>query len=182
MKKIAQAIAVVGMLSAFGTMGIINTAQAEGVSGLSFVVNVKQLGGRLLGNGGKPGPNCYTFLEDGTWIDPLFLAPFPGFLFPGEWVQDSKGATTRYTASAESPFFPDSDPDDEVDDSIPPLLLIQEGQITPGFAEGQQRLKAISTLYIVDEIAEDRKGLLLAEFVSTGYEGFDEDLCLSDVL
>jgi len=178
----AYLIVVVGLLTALGTIGITSTAHAEGVSGLSFVVNVKQLGGRLLGNGGKPGPNCYTFLEDGTWIDPLFLGPFPGFLFPGQWVQEPKGATTRYIAIAESPFFPDSDPNDEIDDSIPPLLLIQEGQITPSFAEGQQRLKAISTLYIVDEDAEDRKGLLLAEFVSTGYEGFDDDLCLSDVL
>jgi hypothetical protein len=182
MKIKTHVIAVVGLLSAFGTIGIINTAQAEGVSGLSFVVNAKQLGGRLLGNGGKPGPNCYTFLEDGTWIDPLFLAPFPGFLFPGEWVQDSMGATTRYTASAESPFIPDSDPGDEIDDSITPLLLIQDGQITPGFAPGQQRLKAISTLYIVDPAAEGRMGLLLAEFVSAGDEGFDDDLCLSDVL
>jgi hypothetical protein len=91
------------------------------------------------------------------------------------------GATTRYIASAESPFSPDSDAGDGIDDSIPPLLLVQEGQITPGFAAGQQRLKAISTLCIVDETAGDRKGLLLAEFVSTGYEGIDEALCLSEV-
>jgi hypothetical protein len=182
MKKKAHMIAVIGLLSAFGTIGMINTAQAEGVSGLSFVVNVKQLGSSLLGNGGKPGPNCYTFLDDGTWIDPLFLAPFPGFLFPGDWVHDSLGATTHYTASAESPPIPDSDPNDGVDDSVPPLLLIQEGKVTPSFAPGQQRLVAFSTLYIVDPSAEGRKGLLLAEFVSTGYEGFDAELCLSDVL
>ena len=90
-----------------------------------------------------PGPNCYSFLEDGTWIDPLYLNPF------GAWVpDDSNGAVERYTAAAVAG----------------PLVLVQEGQITPTAGNGQVRLQAFSTLYLAPE------DLVLAQFMSTGYE------------
>lgn len=91
-----------------------------------------------------PGPNCYSFLDDGppmTWIDPLFFNPF------GTWnVEDSNGAVTRYTAEA----------------IAGPFVLVQNGMWSPASSKGQVRLKAFSTAYLFGEI--------VAKFVSTGYE------------
>jgi hypothetical protein len=95
-----------------------------------------------------PGPNCYSFLDDGTWIDPLFLNPF------GTWVPNENGVITRYTATAE---FPGGF-------GLPPLTLVQEGKITPSSGRGKVRLQAFSTLYITGT------DTVLAQFVSTGYE------------
>ena len=95
-----------------------------------------------------PGPNCYSFLEDGTWIDPLFLEPV------GIWAPDSNGVVTRYTAAAD---FPGGF-------GLPPLLLVQEGQITPTAGDGQVRLHAFSTVFL------GGTDVVLAEFMSTGYE------------
>jgi hypothetical protein len=40
-----------------------------------------------------PNPNCYSFLEDGTWIDPLFPNPI------GMWAPaESNGVVEQYTA------------------------------------------------------------------------------------
>ena len=90
-----------------------------------------------------PGPNCYSFYEDGTWIDPLYLNPF------GIWApDDSEGADERYSAVA----------------VFGPFVLVQEGQITPTAGNGQVRLQAFSTLYLAPE------DIVLAQFMSTGYE------------
>ena len=152
-------LASVGAVGA--SIGIAVTAQAgppmaTGVAGLSFVVEVKELG-----VGGQPGPNCYTFLDDEsqTWLDPLFLPPEFGGLFPGTWEADQIGPVTHYTATASTP------------DGF--VVLVQTGQVTPSFAKGQRQLRASSTAYVGGEV--------VAEFISTGYEGFDEELCLSDV-
>lgn len=89
-----------------------------------------------------PGPNCYSFLEDGTWIDPQFV--------PGEWEADPDGVgvVERYTAWAEIPSLS--------------FLLVQEGQVTPARGNGRARLQAFSTFFVGGEVA--------AEFMSTGYE------------
>jgi hypothetical protein len=152
---------IIGLLATLGviggSIGIVGTAEAEGLGGRSFVVKVKQITREAppaeTPAPMPPGPNCYTFEAGGAWIDPLFLGPFCP-VFPGEWVQHTQGAVTRYTAMAESttdlcPF-------------LPPLLLVQNGQITPTFSEGKLRLKAFSTVFIFGEA--------IAEFVSTGYE------------
>lgn len=93
-----------------------------------------------------PGPNCYSFLEDGTWIDPLFT-----FSPMGTWEIVSAGAVTRYTARA-ALIIP----------GVVSLVLDQRGLITPGYANGTVRLQAFSTFSI--------DGEPLAEFMSTGYE------------
>lgn len=98
-----------------------------------------------------PGPNCYSFLSDGTWIDPLFPNP------EGSWqLVDSEGTVTRYSAVAVSDAIPEF--------GIPPLTLVQEGQITPTTGNGKVRLQAFSTVFLADT------SIVLAEFVSTGYE------------
>lgn len=97
-----------------------------------------------------PGPNCYSFREDGTWIDPLFPNPI------GTWVpEDSPGMVEHYTAMADWGGIPDV---------IPPLLLVQEGQVTPTTGNGEVRLQAFSTLFI------DGTDIVLAVFMSTGHE------------
>jgi hypothetical protein len=150
---------IIGLLATLGviggSIGIVETAEAEGLGGRSFQVKVKQISGARPPAEPPapmpPGPNCYTFEADGTWIDPLFLGPnLP--VFPGTWVQHTEGAITRYTAMAESPEFP----------FLPALVLVQNGHVTPTFSKGQLRLKAFSTVFI--------GGQAVAEFVSTGYE------------
>jgi hypothetical protein len=89
-----------------------------------------------------PGPNCYAFLDDGTWIDPLFFNPV------GTWLSNANGAITHYTAEAAA--FGGF------------LFLEQTGMWTPAFSKGKVRLKAFSTVYI--------GGVIAAQFVSTGYE------------
>ena len=95
-----------------------------------------------------PGPNCYSFLEGGVWIDPLFPNPM------GMWEALPDGVITQYTAWAvfEIP-------------GVVTFLLVQNGKVTPDFSKGQIRLKAVSTVYLGDE-----EGPVLAKFVSTGYE------------
>lgn len=102
-----------------------------------------------------PGPNCYSFLGDGTWIDPLFLGD-PLGVFEGSWsLTQSKGAVSRYFAAADSPEFPGI---------VPALRLEQEGQITPTTGMGEVRLQAFSTVYLAGT------NIVLAEFMSTGHE------------
>lgn len=99
-----------------------------------------------------PAPNCYSFLEDGTWIDPAFPNPV------GTWVpEDPQGVVARYTAMADWGGIPDV---------LPPLLLVQEGQMTPAGRKGKDmaRLQAFSTLFVAGT------DIVLAEFMSTGHE------------
>ncbi len=124
-----------------------------------FQIQVKQIAGGqspFFDPPNTPGPNCYSFLGDGTWIDPLFLGPPLGVFDGTWWLGDSNGVITRYTATASSPAFPAF--------GLPPFTLVQEGQITPTTGNGKVRLQAFSTLYITET------PIVLAEFMSTGYE------------
>ena len=72
--------------------GPTESQRLRGLGGRVFAVHVDELS--------PPGPgfdNCYTFLADGTFVDPLFFGP-PGV--PGTWTQHSVGAATTYTATA----------------------------------------------------------------------------------
>jgi hypothetical protein len=153
MKKKAYLIAMIALLATFGVMGgsieLIDTAEANSNghsrhSGYSLAGRSFQIKGTYvswddsLGFGPKPADftNCYTFVDDNTWIDPLFL---DGFVIPGTWVQHTGGLVTSYTAFAEAT------------DLIAPgidLSLIQNGTVTPTFRRGKQRLNAYSTLIV----------------------------------
>ena len=130
---------IVGVIVTFGAV------QAEAADRF-FQVQVKLIAGGeepIFPPPSPPGPNCYSFLEDGTWIDPLFPNPF------GTWVpDDSDGAVERYSAVAVAG----------------PFVLVQEGQITPTAGNGMVRLQAFSTLYLAPD------DLVLAQFMSTGHE------------
>jgi len=117
-----------------------------------FQIQVKLIAGGLSAffePPGPPGPNCYSFLEDGTWNDPLFPAL-------GTWAPtESNGVVDQYTAIAEWEGIPDV---------LPPLVLVQEGQITPTMGNGKVRLQAFSTVYI------GGTDIAIAWFMSTGRE------------
>lgn len=109
----------------------------------AFEVIVKVTATIIPGATGPVGtefPNCYTFQEDGVWID-------PGFPELGTWTQDAiRGATARYTATAQ----------------VDGLLLEQGGKVTPFRGRDSRKLKAYTSL------AAD--GTVLAEFLSRGHE------------
>lgn len=83
---------IVGLAITFGV------AQAD-EEGRFFEVKVKLIAGGLspfFAPPDIPVSNCYSFLDDGTWIDPNFPNPF------GTWVpEDSQGVVANYTALAD---------------------------------------------------------------------------------
>lgn len=92
----------------------------RGLGGRTFAVHVQQLS--------PPSPdfdNCYSFLADGTFDDPLFPAL-------GTWTQHSIGAATTYTANAQ----------------IPGVTLVQDGEVTPAQGRGILQLEAYTTVVV----------------------------------
>jgi hypothetical protein len=136
----------------FGLVVTFGAVQADAEDRF-FEVNVKLIAGGLspfFDAPDRPDSNCYSFLDDGTWIDPKFPNPI------GTWVpEDSAGVVDHYTAMANWGGIPDV---------LPPLLLVQEGQITPGTRNGKVRIQAFSTLFV------DQTDIVLAMFMSTGHE------------
>lgn len=136
---------IVGLVVSLGV------AQADAADRF-FQIQVKLIAGGqepIFPPPSPPGPNCYSFLEDGTWIDPLFPNPI------GTWESHANGIVTRYTAMADWEGIPGI---------FPPLRLVQEGHITPTTGNGKVRLHAFSTLFVAGT------PIVLAEFMSNGYE------------
>ena len=145
MKTRSYLTLIIVLVAAFGV------AQAD-AGDRFFQIQVKQIAGGkspIYEPPSPPGPNCYSFYEDGTWIDPLFPNPI------GAWEAHPDGVVARYTAMAEWEGIPGV---------FPPLLLVQEGHITPTTGNGMVRLHGFSTLYVAGT------PIVLAEFVSNGYE------------
>jgi hypothetical protein len=142
----------IGTLLAFvGALGLIETVGADpdgsqrlrGLGGRTFFVEVYDV------FADEYFDNCYTFNADGTWIDPVF----PEI---GNWVQHSVGAKTSYSAEAyEDDYFLGF-----------PLLLVQEGDVTPARGRGVLQLKAYSQAIFFFGASE----LVIGEFESVGYE------------
>jgi len=140
-----------GLSAAIGIFGIVDTLEASpegsqrlrGLGDRVFAVHVTELTGNV---GPWEFDNCYFFEADGTWIDPGFLAP--DFIIPGTWNQDSTGARTSYSASAE---FPDLG-----------YRLDQEGMVTPADGAGTLQFEAYSTFFV--------NGEAFLEFLSVGNE------------
>lgn len=129
-----------------GVFGIVGTVAAapdgsqrlRGLGDRVFLVNVEVIADP---NGiFPPGfifPNCYFFNADGSWVD-------PGFPVPGTWEQDSVGAKTGYSATA---------------DAGEGIVLLQNGVVTPADGRGVLQITAHSEAAIF--------GL---EFLSVGFE------------
>ena len=155
-RKAGFTAAAIGLLSTLGIIGgsieIVSTAEASfsRLSGQSFQVNVTNL------EDGQSFSNCYTFEEDGTWVDPQFLGP--GLVFLGTWVEHSGGTTPRYTAFAKSPEIPEF--------QLPPLRLIQNGWLYADFFQRDRtRLTAYSTVVAeIDGIGD----IVVGNFLSRG--------------
>ena len=123
-----------------GFIGAVGVVEANAEDRF-FQINVKEISGHSQPDFTPPAQNCYSFFDGGGWIDPLFLNP------NGNWVANSAGPVTRYTATAS--FFG-------------VIVLEQTGQITSNAGRGQVRLQAFSTVYFFGEP--------IAQFVSTGHE------------
>lgn len=129
-----------------GLVGIVETVAAapegsqrlRGLGDRVFLVNVEVVADPLgIFPPGFIFPNCYFFVADGTWID-------PGFPVPGTWTQDSVGANTGYSASA---------------DAGDGAVLLQEGLVTPAQGGGVLQITAYSEF-----------AALGLQFVSVGFE------------
>lgn len=136
-------------------LGIVSSAGAEparpdelnGLAGRTFAIEAEIV--YSIDPGSPVGlvfENCYTFNEDGSWIDPLW---FPGDVIPGVWVQHTELPKIKYTATVTA-----SDP----------LLLIQNGEVNPSRGKGNQKLTAYTMVFFV----EDGDPLLVVEVVSRG--------------
>jgi hypothetical protein len=146
------------LIATFGVVGLMETVGADpdesqllrGLGGRTFAVQVTN----LTGNGPPFGTfsNCYTFNDDGSWIDPLFPVP-------GTWIQDSTGAATGYTATA---FLP-------IGGGLA-VLLVQEGTVTPAMGGGTLQLEASTSASIV--LASDPTVVIfpLDDFLSVGHQ------------
>ena len=147
MKRTSCLIAVIGILLAFGLMGgsigIVDSAEASSyghkspmsLAGRSFQIHGTYVSwDDSLGFGPKPPDfeNCYSFEEDGTWIDPLFPAL-------GTWIQHTGGYLTRYTAFANALDLLGPGVD---------LGLIQNGVVKRSGHRGKLKLNAYSTVVI----------------------------------
>ena len=155
MKRKACLTAAIGVFATLGisgvSIGIVGTAEASSsrLAGQSFQVTVRNL------EDGQSFSNCYIFVGDGTWIDPLFLDP--SLVFPGTWVEHG-GSLTRYTSFAKSPAIPEIE--------LPPLRLIQNGWLyTDFFQPARMRLTAYSTVVAeIDGVGD----VVVASFLSRG--------------
>ena len=144
------------LIATLGVIGLVETVGADpeesqrlrGLGGRTFAIQVTNLTAQT-----PPEHNCYTFNEDGSWIDYRFLLGFP---IPGTWAQDSVGASTSYTATAQAPL------------QFVTIDLIQNGTVTPALGMGTLQLEAMSNAKVVSNI--DGTVLVEADFHSVGYE------------
>ncbi len=95
--KLARLLAPVLGTAVLAASGGIAMAQPDGpqrlrgMEGRSFAVEVTGLAP-------TPIQNCYTFEEDGVWIDDAVRVPGTDIRIPGSWSQNGVGATTSYSA------------------------------------------------------------------------------------
>jgi len=169
MKRKTLLIPIIGLLATFGlggSIGIVDTAEAgsseshsrHSLAGRSFqIVGTYVFWDESIGGPDVPPDfdNCYTFNEDGVFIDPKFPDPTnsqdnPAGAIPGNWIQHTGGFFTRYTAFAIGV--------DLFGDGID-LQLIQNGVVIPTWRRGALKLNAYSTVLI----AGDTLGVVLSK-------------------
>jgi hypothetical protein len=150
---LASIVSLVLGLGMFATAGADpdESQRLRGLGGRTFAVVVTDLW-----SADPPFENCYTFNEDGSWDDPLFL---PGFPVPGTWVQDSTGAATTYTAVS---IFP-------IGGGLA-VQLTQVGTVTPAGGHGVLQLNAFNDVDIVLESDPSVVIVELTELTSVGHQ------------
>lgn len=157
MNRITLIVVTIGMV--LGIAGVTwadpdDSQLLRGLGGRTFSVVVTNLT-----TGEEPFHNCYTFNEDGSWDDPLFLPDNP---IPGTWVQDSTGASTSYTARAIAPLGGPF-----------AALLTQVGTVTPAGGNGTLLLDAYNTVDLV--LAADPSVVVLPLLALTSVGHQDND-------
>ena len=144
MKSRAFLTLAIGLI--IGVFGSVESVEAapdgsqrlRGLGDRVFLVNVEVVADPLEIFGvGTIFPNCYIFNADGSWVD-------PGFPAPGTWEQDSVGAKTGYSATA---------------DAGGGLVLLQNGVVTPANGGG-----------VLQITAHSEAAILGLEFLSVGFE------------
>jgi len=150
--------ATLGVIASLGLLGSLAShaegdGPFDGLAGTVFVVHaevVASLDASL--PAGTAFDNCYHFFEDGTWFDPLY--PEFGFGVSGVWVQHTDRPKIAYTATVAN------------QSETPGLLLIQNGTVTPGPANGKKaQVVAYTTVY---SIAEENLPLIEVKSVGVG--------------
>ena len=151
------------LIVTFGVVGLVKNVAAtpdgsqrlRGLGERTFAVEVTDL------TDGRTFNNCYTFNEDGSWIDPMFLDP--DFILPGTWEQDSTGAKTSYTATAWA----------VLEDEGIGILLTQVGTVTPAKGGGILQLDADNTVDITDP--DDPTVIFVTFYLKS--VGYQDDEC-----
>ncbi|MGA9574515.1 MAG: hypothetical protein WBS20_11270 [Lysobacterales bacterium] len=137
--------AALGIVASLGmTVSIVGHADNDGpfggLAGTVFVVRAEIVASIDPDEVGFEFDNCYYFDEDGIWVDPLY--PVFDFDSPGAvglWVQHTDRPKISYTATVAN------------QDETPGMLLIQNGTVTPGPANGKKaQVVAYTTVYSID--------------------------------
>lgn len=162
MKMNVLRTATLGIVAGLGMTGSIvghaeNDGPFGGLAGTVFAVRAEVVASIDPDEVGFEFDNCYYFNEDGTWVDPLypdFDFDSPGAL--GVWVQHTDRPKISYTATVANQV------------ETPGLLLIQNGTVTPGPANGKKaQVVAYTTVFLIEGDT-----VPLVEVKSTG-EGMD---------
>ena len=157
LNKTALYATLVGVIISLGITGTLSATpdgsqNLRGLGGRTFAVEVTNL------TTGEVFFNCYTFNEDGSWIDPRFPVP-------GTWTQNSNGAATSYSATAILPLGGNV-----------AAVLEQHGTVTPAGGSGTLQIDATSSAAIV-LINQDGSFSLLVPLGDFHSVGSQDDGC-----
>ena len=154
-KSRAAALGIIAGLGMTGSMAAHadNDGPFGGLAGTVFVVRAEVVASLDPGfPAGTVFDNCYHFYEDGTWFDPLY--PDFGIAVPGVWIQHADRPKISYTATVAD------------QSETPGLLLIQNGTVTPGPANGKKAQVVAYTM--VFSIADENLPLIEVKSVGVG--------------
>jgi hypothetical protein len=112
----------------------------RGLGGRTFQVHVTG----TLGPRSVDYTSCYTFFDDGSWIDPRL--PIPGGAVLGSWSTRSNGAKTNYVATVRAG-----------QGDIVSTRVDQTGKVSPKGGKGVLQLSAVSEMFLVVRGADEVK-------------------------
>lgn len=147
MKSKIHVSLVATLIAAIGAFGFFETLEAapkesqrlRGLEGRAFLVEAFALDddGQVIGPNPPGGSYCYIFNSNTEWIDERFPES-------GTWQQNSVGAKTGYSASADAVFnFGTED-----EPFLVPISIIQEGVVTPAKGSGVLQIEALTDILV----------------------------------